>query len=59
MINVKKTQDMSVGSMFEVEDIVYWCIDFIEYFDWCNEYSKTRVLNTSTVSHHVLVVSYT
>lgn len=61
-VECKKTQDTSLdedtslGSMLQVEDIADWCINFIEYFDWCNEYTKTQVLDTSTasLSHYVL-----
>lgn len=50
---------MSLSSMHEheVEDITDWCIDFIKHSDWCNEFSKTQVLDTFIVSYYVLVVS--
>jgi hypothetical protein len=35
---------------FEIEDIIDWYIEFIEYSDWFNAYSSTQVLATSIVS---------
>lgn len=34
-------EDTSLDSMLDTEDIINWCITFIKYFIWCNEYSKT------------------
>lgn len=31
-------------------------IDFIKYFDWCNEYNKTMVLDTSNISCYIIYV---
>lgn len=42
-------EDTCFRWMLEVDDIIDRSIEFIEYFDWCNEYIKTQVLGTSTV----------
>jgi hypothetical protein len=43
-------EDTSLSSMLEIKDIANWCIDFIEYFNWCNEYSKIHVLDITNIS---------